>query len=342
MSTSNAPSARSPAQRAVDALSNVLPRSATVSVEDQHTSSAHTTINDRLLHVAWGGEGWLRNIRPLLDEEPEERPDIVAARRMSPGARNVLSQMGIGWVDESGAAEIAVDSILVSRSGLPVKPSQTSDRWTPSVFAVAEALLCGVRATVKATREATGLSTGSCVRALQLLEDLDLLVSDVDRGRNSGRRVDDSGALLDVYASKVAALKEPKSLQVGVTWRDPVAGLVEAGRAWDDVSTDWACTGIVAASVMAPHLTSETSATVYVDGTSLADLEAAATDVGLRPIDGGRLTLRTFPTVTTRRFVERLDGLKVTAWPRVYADLCMAGVRGEEAAEHLREVVRGR
>ncbi|MGD0836257.1 MAG: hypothetical protein ABSB49_06400, partial [Polyangia bacterium] len=29
-------------------------------------------------------------------------------------------------------------------------------------------------------------------------------------------------------------------------------------------------------------------------------------------------------------------------WPRVYADLRHTGVRGEEAAEHLREIVRGR
>jgi hypothetical protein len=261
---------------------------------------------------------------------------------MSPGARKALSQRGIGWVDESGAAEIAVDSILVSRSGLPTKKPRTSDRWTPSVFAVAEALLCGVQATVKATREATDLSAGSCVGALQLLEDSKLLVSDADRGRNSGRRVVDPENLLDVYASKVAALEELKSLQVGVTWRNPVAGLAETGKAWDDASVDWACTGTVAASLMAPHLTSESTAVVYVEGTSLADLASAAADAGLRPIDGGRLTLRTFPTVTTRRFIERLDDLNVTVWPRVYADLCQAGVRGEEAAEHLREVVRGR
>ena len=36
------------------------------------------------------------------------------------------------------------------------------------------------------------------------------------------------------------------------------------------------------------------------------------------------------------------DGLRLVPWPRAYADLRVVGVRGEEAAEHLRETIRGR
>jgi hypothetical protein len=60
------------------------------------------------------------------------------------------------------------------------------------------------------------------------------------------------------------------------------------------------------------------------------------------PIEGGRLTLRPFPTVAVRRLAETIDGLRVAPWPRVYVDLLSAGVRGEEAAEHLREVIHAR
>jgi hypothetical protein len=39
---------------------------------------------------------------------------------------------------------------------------------------------------------------------------------------------------------------------------------------------------------------------------------------------------------------EEIDGLRVAPWPRVYVDLQRTGVRGEEAAEHLIEVIRER
>lgn len=330
-----------PVKRAIAALSNVLPRSANVSLQSQTQASAQVVVNNSVLRVEWGGTGWLRDIRSLLESNAGEQPDIVAARRMSPGARAALSERGIGWVDETGAAEIAVDSILVSRSGLQPKEPERQDHWTPSVFAVAEALLCDVRATVSATQEATGLSAGSCVRALQLLESARLLESDAERGRNSARRVADPDELLNVYASRVATEEESINLSVGVTWRDPIVGLTETGALWNRASVDWACTGTVAAWLLAPHLTAGSSAVVYVAGGSLADLEAIAGAADLQAIDGGRLELRPFPTVTTHRFIERREGLNITIWPRVYADLRQTGVRGEEAAEHLRRVLHG-
>jgi len=36
------------------------------------------------------------------------------------------------------------------------------------------------------------------------------------------------------------------------------------------------------------------------------------------------------------------EGLVFAPWPRVYTDLRQTGVRGEEAAEHLKEVMLGR
>jgi hypothetical protein len=93
----------------------------------------------------------------------------------------------------------------------------------------------------------------------------------------------------------------------------------------------------VAAAVLAPYLTSVATAEVYVAADTIAGLEAAAADAGLQPIDGGRLTLRPFPTVTSRRLSSQRERLRLAPWPRVYADLRLVGVRGEEAAEHLRE-----
>lgn len=327
-------------RRAVETVRDVLPRSAKVRVPKRDTG-ADAIVGDTPLNIKWVGEGSLGDVRPIVTSH-RGRPDIVAARRLSPGAREALSDAGIGWVDETGAAEIALGSIIVSRTGRPPEPVERSKRWTPSVIAVAEALLCGTKGTVSATVDATGLSTGSCTNALRTLTELDLLEADVGRGRGSARRVADPDRLLDAYAIAVEASAARVTLQVGVTWRDPVAGLVATGQKWDKAHVAWASTGVAAASLLAPYLTTVTSADVFVDADTIVGLEAAAADADLRPIEGGRLTLRPFPTVAVRRLAEEIDGLRVSPWPRVFVDLRASGVRGEEAAEHLREVTHAR
>jgi len=324
----------SASRRARKAVIHALPRSVEID-EDR----SRLVVNDVPVRARWVGEGWLRDVRRVLDEgNGEERPDILAARRMSPGARKAIAEVGLSWVDETGAAEIVVDSIVVSRPGVPV---ETPSEWSPSVLAVAEALLCDGEGTVRAMKETTGLSTGSCTRALQVLEDQGLLVSEAPRGRKSGRRVADPDRLLDAYASEAARQSASPRLRIGVPWRDPVSGLAGIGAKWDAAGTVWACTGTVAAAMIAPHLTAGASADVYVDAHTPAGLAALAAGAGLRPIEGGRLTIGPFPTVTARRLSERRGKLRVAPWPRIYADLRPIGVRGEEAAEHLREVVRG-
>jgi len=295
------------------------------------------TVNGTPLRVAWGGEGWTKDVQPIVTSRVD-RPDVVVARRMSPGAREILEQAHVGWADEAGAAEIAVGTLVVSRTGRPDPPKDRPVRWTPGVLAVAEALLCGVRPTVKATGEATGLSSGSCAHALQVLGDLELVEATVARGPGSGRTVPDRRALLTSYATAAASLLPPTSLRVGVSWRDPVDELARIGVVWDRTSIPWAATGATAAALLGPYQTSVTTTEVYVGAETPVGLEEIARKVKLRPLDGGRLVLRPFPTVAVPRLVERVGDVVVAPWPRVYADLRPTGVRGEEAAEHLAEV----
>ena len=322
--------------RCRDLLASVLPRP--VEIE---AGPGHVVVNGTVLRVAWAGAGWLPDVRRVLDTTGD-RPQIVAARRLSPGAREALAKAGIGWVDETGAAEIAVGTIVVVRPGLVDSSRRRVAGWTAATEAVAEALLCDVPPTVDAVTSATGLSTGSCVAALRTLTDLGLLVHDAERGRGSGRRLDDGDRLLDAYATAAAARKRPPSIRVGVSWRDVVEGTTSAGRSWTAAGIVWAATGVVASEVTAPHLTNVNTADVYVAGRSLTDLDRAADVAGLRPIEGGRLQLSTFPTEATSRLIEQVGGMMVAPWPRVFADLRVSGVRGEDVAEHLRETRHGR
>lgn len=328
------------ARRAGKALRAVLPLSVDMQVLGERGPSVEVRLAGRRVRVGWAGEGWMRNVRVLLADE-RLRPDVVSARRMSPGARAALARAGIGWVDELGNAEISIGSLVVSRSGRGEVVRPVAPRWTPAAVAIVEALLCGTAATVAATEAATGLSAGSCTNALRALGELGLLASDAARGRGSARRVADADGLLDAYASAATTLAPKDRVTVGVTWRDPVAGLIDLGRRWDALGIEWAATGVTAGAVLAPLLTNVTSAVVYVDAATIPALEVVARTVDLRPIEGGRLTLRPFPTVSVCHLTGVVDGLRVAPWPRVYVDLRDTGVRGEEAAEHLREARRG-
>lgn len=329
------------AQRSKAALEAVLPRSVEIHSGERDGHSVDLDVNGRHLRIAWLGEGGLRQARELISSS-RHRPDIAAARRMSLGARDELSTAGIGWVDETGAAEIVSGQLIVSRSGRPVDAEPKQPRWTPSVLAVAEALLCGTRATVNSMSSATGLSTGSSSTALRALVELGFLAASVSRGPYSARWVRDPDRLLDGYAAAAEKKETATALVVGVIWRDFLERLSEIGGQWDRANVQWAATGTVAASVLAPYLTTVSTGEVYVDSETVSGIEAIARKADLQPMQGGRLTLRPFPTVTSKRLASSRDGLRIVPWPRVYADLRPTGVRGEEAAEHLREVVSGR
>lgn len=330
-------SQRGAAQRAIGTVLDVLPRSVRTDVSTRDTG-ADLIVGSHRLQIKWVGEGSLGNVRRFIENWPSH-PDVVAARRLSPGAREALSAAGIGWVDETGAAEIAIGSIVVSRTGHPPKRVERTKRWTLSMTAIAEVVLCGTKPTVAATAAATGLSIATCTNSLKVFADLGLLEARAARGRWSARRLTDPELFLSAYVAAVDSMPAKISLPVGVTWRDPVAELIKVGREWDKANLDWASTGAAAASVIGPYLTTVTTVEVYIEAETMPGLEASASVAGFRPIEGGRLTLRPFPTVAVQRLATETSGLRVAPWPRVYVDLRHSGVRGEEAAEHLRDVI---
>lgn len=328
------------ADRVITALAAVLPAAARVR-RAARSAPGRLTVNGEPVSVAWLGEGRLPDVQATA-EAARDRPDIVVARRLTPGARAVLSEAGVGWVDETGAAEIATGSIVVSRDGSPSPAASRPARWTPGVLAVAEAALCGTAPTTAVIQAATGLSTGTCVNALRALTELGLLEADAARGRDSGRRLADPDRLLSAYADAAPPLAPTAVLDVGVTWRDPAEGVRAVAKKWATAGIAYALSGSLAADHLAPYLTSVQTAELYVAADGRPGLEVAARAAGLRPVPGGRLTLRPFPTVAVDRLAANVDGLRLAPWPRVYVDLLASGVRGEDAAEHLREVIRGR
>ena len=322
------------------AVFSVFPASVSV-LKPNSNRDADLEMNGQSFTVKWVGQGHLGDVRNALSVRPI-RNQILVARHMSPGARKVLSEAGINWVDESGAAEISIGTIIISKTGNPKKKAHDIKHWTTAVISVAEALLCGTQGTQSATQATTGLSAGSCANALRFLNEEKLLTSKAKRGPQSARKIANIREFLSEYADAVNEKTPGIELQVGISWQDILSGMAKLGNRFDDNKTDWAVTGALAAEVLAPFLSSVNRATVYVNAISIAELEAIALAAELRPIQGGRLMLKPFPTATIPRLSKLYEGLRIAPWPRVYADLLREGVRGEEAAEHLFEVINGR
>ena len=330
-------------ERAVSALEAALRTTVRARRADGPKRDVVVTVDDDTeLLVRWLPVGWPRQVDEALHDHP--RPDILTAPLMSPGARNAARSAGVGWADESGAADIHIRQpsgtiIVIEIKGTPRLPLDTRLGWRPAALAVCEAILSGKASpTVSSIEDTTGLSTGSVVAALKFLDQEGHLTSATARGPGAARRVVDRDALLDAYAAAAERLRPPTSIPVGVLWRDPIAGVIATGRLWDGAGIDWGATSALAASQLAPMQTEIAPMEVYVPGRTPSDLRRAAHAAGLQEMTGGRLILRPFPTPAKAKLTEQtVEGFRSMSWPRVYADLRTTGVRGEDAAEHLRE-----
>ena len=324
-------------ERAVAALRAVLP----AHVDWAGDAAGGVAINGTRARLVWVGNGTLPETQAVTNADSVGA--VFAARQFTPAARDALRLAKASWVDESGAAEISIGSVVVARDGR-VAPAPKSKGWTTSTLAAAEAILVGAGSiTASSIADTAGLSVGAATNALRLLTDERLLVASSARGPQSARRAADLDRLLVAYSEASIPLRKSLTLSVGVLGRDLAGEVVEAGRRWDQANIEWAATGVLAADLLAPHLTAFGSVAVYVDASTIAELERVASIADLTTAPGGRLTLAPFPTTATQTLATRTDGQRLAPWPRVYADLRTVGVRGEEAAEHLKDVIaRGR
>ena len=326
--------------RVAQGVAAVLPTRVSVSLAatDQNGDLLVRVAKQRL-RIRWLERGSTSVLHTRLNDGP--RPDLFMAARMSTAAQLAATEAGVGWLDETGAGQFAVGTVVVSRTSVSVPATaRPAKRWTAATLGIAEALLTGVPGTVRALGAATGAAPSTVSLALNFLAHTGLLTSQAARGRNSGRSIAEPGRLLEAYADAVTNARETPCLRVGVLWRDPLEGLLQIGQRWDDQQLAWAATGTLSAAALAPLQTQVAPMVVYVDALSLATLAAAAASAGLKPLEGGRLLLRPFPSpITARLSAEVSPGQRSVPWPRAYADLRDTGVRGEEAAEHLREVM---
>ncbi len=320
-------------------FATILPIGTRITVEQLDDIDVKVGVAGTQLRVRFAGQGDFRGVQMALKARPQ--PDVIAASRLSLAARQAITKEGINWADERGAASIEAGSMVIALSGQIPAVRRSSTDWTPAAIGIAEAILSDTTPTAEAVAAATGHSLSTAVRVLAFLVGRGLLHAPKARGPQSGRRIIDFDRLLDQF-SEAANQRRPKyELRCGLLWRDPFTEISQLGQKWTSMHVPWSTAGALAASIQAPYLTQTPTGAAYVGASSKVDMLRIAKQSGLEVMDGGRLLLLPFPTQATKRLIQEQDGVWVTSWPRTYADLRNEGVRGEEAAEHLREVFRG-
>ncbi|MPZ88167.1 MAG: hypothetical protein GEU81_08855 [Nitriliruptorales bacterium] len=339
----------SPRHRISQALHSIVPAQAEteVVVVDKDLLIFRASVVTASVHhefdVTWVGEGWPAEIRRALAAVGSVT--AMAAKRFSPGALELLREANVGWLDETGQANVSVPSGLVLfREPHPdtSRPTQIPTRWTRSVITVAEALLAGSAPTVADVEAHTGLSRGSVTNALRFLEGQALLKRPgPERGPNSGRHIESLEQLLDAYTTAAGqAWRTADILLFHRVWRDSLQGLVsDLAPALNSAPVTWAAGGTTAAQLVAPYLTSLTVLQLYVPAELLKAPQQLAHLLEARAVKRGhRIEVRAFPTPTS--LPDRsVHGVPVVPWFRTYADLMARGGREAEAAQHLKETI---
>ncbi|MBI3429314.1 MAG: hypothetical protein HY050_04525 [Actinobacteria bacterium] len=294
-------------------------------------------VSEQRLRARFVKHANLAEVKAALSVTP--KPRVLLLPYATPAIRHLLAEHSVGWVDETGSAQIASGPLLISCEKTQVQVPKRPARWTRSMLGVAEALLIGTPGTVASIVATTGLAPSSAASALRILSEMNLLSSDAARGRLSRRRIVKLSELLSSYSEATILRPNRFEMHVGVLWQDPLSALAEAGEFWTKDGRTWAATSAIAAAVMAPFGTQISPLEIYMDATSPATMTAALRTVGLYPLKGGRLVVAPFPSEATRNLVRLEGSIQVVPWPRAYADLQHSGVRGEDVADHLREVM---
>ncbi|UZN03035.1 hypothetical protein [Cellulomonas sp. S1-8] len=300
----------------------------------------------------WAGEGFPADVRTALQTTTDvatHSTPVVVARRVSPGARALLSESGVSWADEAGALELTAGTIFIRTPGNPSDARMTPpQRFTAAAGAMAEILLQRAAEgdqrvpTVAELADAVGASRGAASRALTFF-DMQGWTSNLgpQRGPTARRELTERGAMLDAWGAWHAA-GDDTVVHAHAVIRDADVWLSDVvARHWP--AGAWAATGLVGLERRAPFATTTNPIDVYLDATAYDDdldalLQVAGltrTDSGIRVriLRGDRYVLRQASTTSTDSPYPLVSDV------RLYGDLLRrGGVRADEFAMHLREI----
>lgn len=269
------------------------------------------------------------------------RPDTVAligASWLSPEARDLCSDAGVGWIDLAGNCRIAFDGIYIERETAErPKPAARSFRsiFSPKSGQVLRVLLQDPSRPWKVTdlAGASGVSLGQVSNVRSALIDREWATAD-----EAGLRLKNTDALLDAWRDEYEPIRGERSSWYTVlhgrelehALRNLLVHGQDGGRAM--------LAGLSAANWLAPYMRSVSTTSIYADREAMLWLVDA---LKLKPISSGanvEIIVPDDPAILRER-VELPDAPPVAPPVLTYLDLSLLKDRGREAAGHLREKI---
>lgn len=345
----------------VQAILNALPLSLSAHADGDHVV-ADSESGRWVLQSLWIGEGFPNDfVRAAEPNWPFSNHShayadaivpVITARRISPGARKEIEARGLSWADLAGRAHIsAPPGLLISR--LPartVKTPSSAIKWSESAGAVAETILhLSGRDAVEAVEgrpldaervsQLSGFSYPQVNKVLQQFEGANYIAKiGTERGSSARRFLRNPSALLSDWAGWHTD-RRLKTVEMQTLWRSSDQSLNWLQSA---VMGEWAVTGWLGADLLAPFSTAVPTVACYVEQRVFERaVEKLLNDENIdQASTNGRISV-----APAEKHVLNLADLRsqppVVSPIRVYGDLLRIGGRGEEAAQHLREVAIG-
>lgn len=270
----------------------------------------------------------------------EEIP-LLTAPYLKLTVRAHLERLGFSYLDAKGHLHLSAPGVLLHLEGARARRPASAGAAALSITGVriVQALLGHAQeVSVASLAQEARVSASNAHRTLSLLEE-EGHVRTYGSGPMRRRTVVNRGALLEWLARQPTARKRSRRVDAAVYARTPQELWQRVRRLLDEKGIAHALTGAAAASVMGVGATSIPLSLVRVSPE--VPLEEAAASLGAVIAErGANLTLIRDDGLVGTTQSELRDEVRLAPSVRVYLDL-LAERRGEDQAEHFREVVLG-
>lgn len=300
------------------------------------------------IEVKWAGEGWPQDVRHAAGgvSDPWPANVVVLARELSPGAIEWLRERGANWADEAGQARIVglAGLVVIREPARPRAPESTPRgfTWSPSAITVAEVLLSTADSRLQATQlaEQSGWSVPQVANVLTTFDTQGwTLKRGAARGPGAYRELVDPDAMLAAWSD--AVVRRPRAIRNAHRATSDVIGLLRDDLAPAlDRTVGWALSGWAALELAAPFATTTPTVHIYVAENDFAGaLSSAIADAGLREVEEGGRVIFWPANPRVLALASQHAGIPLASPPRIYADLSSFGARGQDAADHVRQLL---
>lgn len=280
----------------------------------------------------------LRNYLAHLPDAAREVVPFFVARAISPGARDILREEGVGFYDMGGTLYIPAKHALVH---IDRPPPRKSSKAFDSLFQGQKARVMqevfsrrSEWLSVKKIAEDTEVSAATASATLSEMERREWMEVE-GAGPSKLRRLRAPRQLLDAWTTFIADQKPPKMVRYYVPDVDTHALSRRLDEACHHAAAAYAVTAEAAAQAYAPYLSSISQLRCrIIPG---PQQQAALERMRARPVSEGWnlgvIETRARGDVTVG---ERLDGVCLAPPLQVYLDLLHGTGRSREMAAHLR------